>query len=183
MKRRRRAQVDSIQTDEIGSDSFLDTIANLVGVLIILVVLVGAQSRNAPAAVSTKGELANQIAGAEVELRSQQEFEQAARSEQDRLVQLLDAENKMLAVRSAERQQALVTLQLLEQELAARREQMAASEQSALQSADAMQQLYRQLADVQARIAAVQAESVHRETIEHYPTPIQVRRVPLSTGG
>ncbi len=172
MKRRRRMRTEPFSTEEIGSDSFLDTIANLVGVLIILVVVVGAQTQNGPRESPEQRELAQQIAATEGELREQREVEQAVRGEQDRIAQLLEAENRMLELRSAERQQALVTLQLLEDELTARRRRLADSEQQALQSADEIQQLYRQLADVQGQVQALRAESTTRETIEHFPTPI-----------
>lgn len=48
----RRSGTDSLET-AFGSDSFLDVIANTVGVLIILIVLVGIRVRNAPPSKSS----------------------------------------------------------------------------------------------------------------------------------
>ena len=43
-----RRPIDNNTTEAVGSDSFLDVVTNIVGILIILVMVVGMRTKNAP---------------------------------------------------------------------------------------------------------------------------------------
>ncbi len=172
MKRRfrRPPSIDSI--DDVGQDSFLDTIANLVGVLIILVVVVGAESRNVVAANREHSATSEKLATARAAADRQQTLENSVHSDYENLQYLIRREEKMMELRAHERQSILVRLALADEALNRRREQLAEKEQHAVTAAAGLHTLYRQLGDLQQQIAATKSAGGKTETIEHYPTPI-----------
>lgn len=114
------------QTASFGSDSFLDIVANIVGILIILIVIVGVRVKNAPvtetpsdAELQTKATLEAQQAERE---RLLQEHESALKQRQDE-IQAAEQENQR---RLREYRQALADRERLQQqrgELLARQDQ------------------------------------------------------------
>ncbi len=99
----RRTRDDSAES-AFGSDSFLDVVANIVGILIILIVIVGVRIKHAPP--STKAEDQQQIAlKKEAWERERDEIEQANQQAKDRHERDLSLRQKQLAEQKAAKQE------------------------------------------------------------------------------
>lgn len=88
----RRYAKHSDNTEGFGSDSFLDIVANIVGILIILIVIVGLRVRNAPVVdpnAAAKAERAQQFeANLQERERLQREHEQATAQRLEQIEQI-----------------------------------------------------------------------------------------------
>lgn len=156
-----------------GADSFLDIVANLVGILIILVVVVGAQAKSAHQ---------NSVpsSGLESELSEKQEQLESTLGLVDRMTldnrQLeADVRREQAATKSLadERHAKLMRLEMVKQELAKRSSDWDEHRKAEFERQVTIDRLKSQLTDVENRIGAWSVEDVtRRETIEHFPTPI-----------
>jgi hypothetical protein len=153
-----------------GQDSFLDVVANLVGVLIILVMVVGTQAKNtkgkvpasaAPVDTSVAPDLATarqQVAVIQqeiVDLRekaSREEFEVSyRRQERDKL-------------------QLMVTAAQLELEKA--KQQLSGGDRQNLEVSTRIEASFAQLAELDEAIAGIKSTEKPTEVLQHYPTPM-----------
>ncbi|MGD9723543.1 MAG: hypothetical protein AB7O59_19325 [Pirellulales bacterium] len=156
------------ENSSVGTDSFLDVITNFVGILIILVIVVGQNARNAPLPV------VEPPVDAELEAARAE----AATVEQD--VHSINAQMKTvhaeLAARAYERDQVQTVVAAVEHELTKRR---AALDEAAQQQFD----VERDLALAEEELAKLKRERADAEaaaapqtiTVESYPTPISKR--------
>lgn len=167
---RKTPQVDPLSS---GEDSFLDIVANLVGVLIILVAVVSLQAKHV--AASASAETHQQQAFAELQQRAESEQTVARKYEAEiaSLDQAIAAEEELTAKLTARRHQQLVRLETARIELEQTRKSASQEQQAQLayrEQKDALEQQRRQLENDIA--AAKQPVPAKIETIEHYPTPI-----------
>ena len=170
-----------------GTDSFLDIVANLVGILIILVVLVGANASNqvqqAPAQADASLEAERLETIEAIETQADLTFKLNVDNRQLEL-QILE-QNQLAAALSDQRHRMLVqaeTLRVkateiesqLEAKLASFDEATRTQQQSQIKLATAEESLTTQLNDVQAKTAALAAsfEPVKNKQLKHYPNPI-----------
>ena len=179
-----------------GQDSFLDIIANLVGVLIILVVIVGAQATSsliAPAAPEeSKVELqtvevndaADDLAFEELktelqsQLSSQALTENKLRVDRARLEMQANDEKKLAQQLATRRHAMLIQLETVREHHENHKKEIASQldqrqkEQLELQSQKI--QLVAQLESLEKTINAVSVSRIESsvETIEHFPNPI-----------
>ncbi len=159
------------ETSTQGYDSFLDIVANLVGILIILVVVIGAQAaevwhdagekvRQADASLETirndLAEEASNLQGYNAELRTKIDYQQRLN-------------HRLLS----NRQRMLVSIESQKRNLAQRSEELDESQSKALQIQAQIDLVQQQIEQVKFEFSAVDhaAKSVV-ETIDHYPTPI-----------
>ncbi len=155
-----------------GEDSFLDIVANLVGVLIILVVVVGA---NAGSKICDNS--VQQVGEQELQVLDQQ-YDSARRTAISLQRDNYELENRILQEqrlaekRRQERQIMLVQIEAARQQLESRKSALSDERQTFLANADKIETLQRQLADTTARRLSVETAAIEHETIEHYPTPI-----------
>lgn len=154
-----------------GQDSFLDVVANLVGILIIFVMIVGSQAKSAavvqaqqavqPVDLSAEEKAADDARSAAEEVaRNMQELERKIAREK------LEA-----ALREEERAKYQVVVTVAEQRLAQHRNQLSDSERAKY---DLQQQLLlarRELEEV-ARSGALGNEKTPAAVLEHIPTPM-----------
>ncbi|HLA86318.1 MAG TPA: hypothetical protein VJL29_16145 [Thermoguttaceae bacterium] len=154
---------------DAGQDSFLDTLTNMVGVLIILVMVVAMRAKNAPVTLSVPGPK---------QAAAQREFEEDVSAEQTLHREVLETAAKIRAVnatkqaRLAERSRLSLMTAAAEKMLESRRNELNASAQSDYDRR-------RRLADAQAQLAEwenqyalagrLQPEAVR---VENYPTPL-----------
>lgn len=157
-------RIQRSEGDVFGSDSFLDVVTNVVGILIILVVVVGLRVKNAPASVVEAEQAAD--------LTPQAKTHDLLAGDIDALAAQLEILDADTAAKRQERDALAVIVARLEQELAARRGKLDATRQTAFD-------LQRRLADAQARLreterqlAAAQAAPTQAVTVLNYPTPI-----------
>ena len=179
----------SLRDLDAGQDSFLDIIANLVGVLIILVVVVGAQATATITAKPAPPEIQQDVAIDDLAFEKQQAELKSELStlesvsvkfkvDRARLEQQADHE-KMLAQDLATRRHAmLMQLEAVgaqhEQKKKELRDQLDEKQQQQLKLQSEKIQLVAKLESLEKSINAVSASRVESsvETIDHYPNPI-----------
>jgi hypothetical protein len=160
----RRARSGGIEAP--GQDSFLDVVANLVGILIILVMVVGAQAKNALVAAT---------AAADENTADLDAPRQAvARVESD--IHQLDAQAKFIAAEYSARFQERGQLQLLvaavERELEQRRQQLDEHARREFDLARDLAAAQARLQDLARRRDAIESSTATTEVIRHLPTPL-----------
>ena len=158
--------------DTGGDDAFLDIVANLVGVLIILVVVVGAKA----------GSKIHEIAISEVdqqELTSLREDHEAALYHARKLLKdNHQLENKILYeqrlrdVRNSERNQLLVQIEEARQQMESQKQKLTVSHREVIEQAEQLATLKSEYRDLDSQYTSLQSVASKDETIEHYPTPI-----------
>jgi hypothetical protein len=149
-----------------GSDSFLDVVTNIVGILIILIVVVGTRARQSPLTVDSA-------------LAPEQAALSAAKTQAQSLYQdvhQLEAQGRQIdaesIVRRAERDQLATVIAAAQRELGTARDSLSADERADYdlrrEIALARQDLERTLR----QRAAVENAPTKTTTIENYPTPL-----------
>jgi len=162
------------QTDDApGHDSFLDVVANIVGILIILVMVVGLRVKNAPIVASIVGE------GRE-EDEDESEYQKDLATERSLHADVLKVEQEVRAVEAEtliqkqQRDALAATIAALEQEIQLRRQRMDAEAQRDFD-------LRRGLSQAQARLAQLDKQRIAVETAPAEPTVVESYPTPLST--
>ncbi|HYW78866.1 MAG TPA: hypothetical protein VE890_04780 [Thermoguttaceae bacterium] len=152
-----------------GHDSFLDIVANMVGILIILVMVVGVRVKNTPvtAAIPTEPD------PLQVELKQELAAEVSLRSD----VLRAEAEDEALrkeTVTQGRQRDVLATLAAaLEHEIESKRSQLDASSQEAFD-------LKRQMADKRLELEELQRKRMWIETAPAEPIVVESLPTPLS---
>ncbi len=166
----------SVKQITVGQDSFLDIVANLVGVLIILVVVIGAQAKTAWDASEEAPEMAT--APQEVLQKLSLATDQVRKLEIDnaKLENQILSESSVVAGLSEARHRVLVQLELAERKLAEqkleRRRQLDAKQQIEMDRLEKRKQLALELESIQAESNALSANRPKSEVIDHFPNPI-----------
>ncbi len=160
-----RKQYDT--TDAPGQDSFMDILANITGILIILVMVMGVRAGRAPVDVDKtvspeEHEGLRRALAAETSLRGEviELAAEAARLEQQALAQ--GRQRLLVAAMKIE----------MEQELADRRARLDAEQQAAFDLQRKLAEARGTLATLQRQHAAAETERPETIVIESYPTPI-----------
>lgn len=167
MSRRRGREPD---ISDAGQDSFLDTLTNIVGVLIILVMVVAARAKNAPVLLSVPGPQHQ---------ATQRELDEELKSQETLHREVLETAAKIRQTELARRQRLAERSQLSLMRSAA--EAMIAKRREELDGqARADFDRRRQLAAAQAELGALENEyelarrlpKQESVQIENYPTPL-----------
>ena len=160
------------ETDAPGQDAFLDIVANLVGILIILVMIVGARAKDAmserpdppPSATTEPVEddgiqiLQSTASGLETDIHKTQSK--------------IDRQEQEIAYRRIERDQLLTLLTATEKELSNARKDLDAAQQDRLNVQQQVSAATRELAQVQQTLQAVAVETKAPIELKHLPTPM-----------
>ncbi|GIW95218.1 MAG: hypothetical protein KatS3mg110_3259 [Pirellulaceae bacterium] len=154
-----------------GQDSFLDVVANLVGILIILVMIVGVQAR---AAYVKHGE-----PQASQQLVRQRETAAALQAAGDQMEQEINALAARLqryqlemAYREKERDKFLLLLTAARQQLDSAKQQLDQSQRRQLEQATRVAELEKELLSLQQARDALANTETKPSIIEHLPTPM-----------
>lgn len=163
----RRARNDA---EAPGQDSFLDVVANLVGVLIILVMVVGTQARHAMVAAASAPAQAEQPALPDVGSAAKQVIdaqngirEMQARSQREDLE---------VAFRRRERDQLQLIVAAGEQELNAAKNKLSTEDRADLDVNSRTSQAFKELADLDDALSGLSENEKPVEVVKHYPTPM-----------
>lgn len=170
--KRRALRDSSMLPDELGQDSFLDTISNLVGVLIILVVVVGAHARKINTASHDLESMRTEVASKAEAARDAARTHQNLLSEFGELERQIVEEDRLGQLRAMERSQILVFMAEIENQLNTLSQSRTEAERIALERATAADRLKSEIQTVQATIHALETDKPVVEAIDHYPTPI-----------
>ncbi|MGN6136786.1 MAG: hypothetical protein ACTHOU_20080 [Aureliella sp.] len=156
------------EQSNIGEDSFLDTIANLVGILIILVVLIGGKTKVDAEAKS------RQIAEQDV---TDQALEPAAEAQRLREAALRDQEQLQYYAleteyRRLERDKLLEQAALMREKIAERISKVDQHEREQIEKSRERERLEGELKDISDQLGAAQETKRTKITLEHLPTPM-----------
>jgi chromosome segregation ATPase len=186
----------SVKQITVGQDSFLDIVANLVGVLIILVVVIGAQATSAwqpETDLQTNSQSESESVTASVaSLDAEIDAAKASLQTADGRVRKMEVDNRLLEDQivqqssvmidlASQRHQMLVQTQIVQQQLEQRREQrqqqqqrLTEKQQEQLEQQHRERQLETELAAIKSEAAAVAAAAAppKSEVIDHFPNPI-----------
>ncbi len=160
------------QTEGPGQDSFLDIVANLVGILIILVMVIGARAKTAWVVSRDDPQAEARLA----ELKSSWELSQNTTAALERDINDLDERTQAVQaatkLRAEERSRVQFVLASVERQIADRRQALDGASREEFD-------LRRELLDVDAelkqladRTAAVESAAAPTAIIEHLPTPM-----------
>lgn len=161
-------------TLELGHDAFLDIVANLVGILIILVVVLGSQSQQAIKQIrQQQPESTPRATDAQLATLAEQAMRgAAAQADSDRFEQRLQRYEKQIAARDTQRDHLL---DLLSQAKDAWREKKKELDQRAVEAAERQsesRQLQQELAKIQGARERLQEQSPSVVQVAHLPTPM-----------
>lgn len=152
----------------VGEDSFLDTIANLVGILIILVVLIG--GKTTVEAESRRREIANK-AVTEEELQpvaEAQRLQQAVVQDQEQLKKYaFETEYRRL-----ERDKLLEQAVILREEINDRIAQVDDKQRKQIEKSRDVARLQNELSDISDQLNKTKEPSKTKIVLEHLPTPM-----------
>ena len=161
------------QSQLVGEDSFLDVVANLVGVLIILVAVVSVQAgklgRQAIAVDDREQELQ------EHETAMQQEEQAAAsiRVDSEELARTIEARKQSGMALERLRHEMLVQNAIVEKEIQRRKSELNEDEKKRMEQVVEEQNLVVTVERLKAQVSAIGTPpTIERKQIVHYPTPI-----------
>jgi len=162
----RRFRDSSVQGE--GHDSFLDIVANLVGVLIILVMVVAVRARDG--AVDEQRAQTSSLEPVDVESAR---FEaEGIREDIQRIEQLLQRQAMEIAYREKERDKVFQELRVLELLVQQQESHLDTSQQEKLQKQAMLGDLKHQLEDLEQARRTVEQMQSQPEVIQHRPTPM-----------
>ena len=173
MRRRTHNPEDAIG----GQDSFLDIVANLVGILIILVVIVSAQARSASKEVVVAGDLEAQFVEKKTELKQLRSQVTKMTVDNHQLEKDIVEEKRLTKSLADERHVKLMLLERASQKIESETAEWDSYRKKDFDAQVKITDLKQQLTETQREIAAwenrVTEMEINRvEEIEHFPTPI-----------
>jgi hypothetical protein len=157
--------------EEVGSDSFLDIVSNVVGILIILVMVTGARVRHA--ILEARSEKSASAANQSDEEWKQRQYEAARKaSHVEELARAAADIDHRLVAAQRERAELGTLIRTAELQLDKERGQMTASERDALDVAQELARQRSQLAELRRQQHSALSEPPPEVRIESYPTPL-----------
>lgn len=164
--RRRRHNDD----DAPGQDSFLDVVANLVGILIILVMVVGVQTKEAyldaaPRPAEPEGKSADEVAVA-------QGAADALQANIHNIAAKIQRHNLELSYRQRERDKILVVLTAAERALQEEKQSLTDQQRAQLELHAEADDLRQQMALLEQARNVAENATAGTSVIEHLPTPM-----------
>lgn len=151
-----------------GQESFLDVVANLVGILIILVMIVGARAKGAFLAIESTLATTAEAADQPAEVTTAADMERSVLEVEDKIRR----QEIEVAYRRDERDQTLALIKTLETALAARQSELDESQRADLTIRRDLRLSQEQLGQLQRAQQAVANSESATEVIQHQPTPI-----------
>lgn len=155
--------------DASGHDSFLDIVANIVGILIILVMVVGVRARNAPVQASAESENLEPLLA---ELERDEAVQQNLYNDVRRAAEQIAAIQREAAQRNQQRNRLATVVAALDHQLQSRRNQLSAGSQEDFDLTRRLSDARIQLDELQRQRQQALAEKPEAVQINSYPTPL-----------
>ena len=157
-----------------GQDSFLDIVANLVGVLIILIVIVGAQATSAWNQVEPDGAIGDEIVAVEQQIVRASNTVKRLQIDNHELESDIRTQSMLAAVASEKRHKTLVSLEVVRQEVESQRKKLGEAQQQQFDRLRERSEMQQSLDAIvrESKVLSVNQPTVVSKTIEHHPTPI-----------
>ena len=159
-------------TDAPGQDAFLDIVANLVGILIILVMIVGARAKDAMSELPASPPPASTTPRADDSLQTLQSAAAGLETDIHKTQSQINRQEQEIAYRRIERDQLLTLLTATEKELGTAREDLDAAQQERLKVQQQLSTAARELDKVQQTMRAIEIEEKAPIELKHLPTPM-----------
>jgi len=163
--------------EEPGQDSFLDVVANLVGILIILVMIVGAQAKDAliraetaTAAPSTQDAEEGDVE--EEDIEDEKNALAAVRHDLQRLIKRTKQQNLEIAYRRFERNRILDLIAESRSVLQEQRQKLTREQQEAHDLQSEIAGARREFDDLKMSIEAAGRATAPVRVVKHRPTPL-----------
>ena len=171
MRRRTHNPEDAIG----GQDSFLDIVANLVGILIILVVIVSAQARSASNEIVAADDLNTRLTEKQTELKRIRRRVTKMTVDNHQLEKDIIEEKRLAKALADERHAKLMMLERARQRIELETAEWESYRKQDFEAQVKITDLKQQLTSIQNEVAAWEnreTEINRVELIEHFPTPI-----------
>ena len=160
-------------TEAPGQDSFLDIVANLVGILIILVMVVGVGAQDAMLdTVPADGPPQPDLKQISTELVAVKDATLAVEADIHRLDSEMKRQQLDMDYRRQERDQALLMVTAAEKMIADRRSQLDQEQRAHFDSERELIAARSRLVDLEQGIESARTEADQVSVIEHLPTPM-----------
>lgn len=161
MSRRHREEM------AVGEDSFLDTIANLVGIMIIIVVIVAAQGHT-KAKVAAEEDLKQKISQLETPLTKTKNLELDIQKQNEEL-RRYDLE---VAYRDSERMSVLDRVTMAERIVQEEMQSIDQTTREQIENEQEMSELQKQLSDLLRQQGNIPSDEPATTVLQHLPTPM-----------
>lgn len=165
----------TIQAEAPGQDSFLDVVANLVGIMIILIIVVGVVTKKAMVAAGTSRAISASIAApvAEpVDLEALRQTASGLAADIQRSEENLAHDQFEIRYRQTEREKLLTRLSLAEKVIDEQREQLDADQQMRFDATSQLDAASSELNRLLREQEAVSQQKSSPGILEHLPTPM-----------
>lgn len=157
------------ETEPVNADSFLDIVASVVCIMLIMVVMVGMRIRNTPVDPLAA---TPEAAAAQAALEAALAEERSLRAEVAKILEEIQALEQETAARALQRDVLATGVAALEQELSQRRSEMDAQTQARFDTARRLAEARRQLDELRERQRRVETSRPEAVVVESYPTPL-----------
>lgn len=153
-----------------GQDAFLDIVANLVGILIILVMVVGVRAKGAWIATSQSEEAVDPETLPDVE-SAQNHFSSMERNVQS-VERQLDRMQRTMDGKQRERDEINLLVQTIEAKLESKKEELAAETQEQLNLKSHVRLVSAQIEDMRRKTRSIGLNEKTPIELEHLPSPL-----------
>jgi hypothetical protein len=153
-----------------GQDTFLDVVANLVGILIILIMVIGAQATDAM--IDAEPDEDEPPAAAAIDPEAVRRAASAVESDIHAIDAKIKRQELEIAYRRTERDKMLQVMMGVEQQFEQQRAGLDAEQQQHLQATRELLAAQAELEDLKAQRSALENDRPAKNVIEHLPTPL-----------
>lgn len=174
MSRRKRASRNSGDKSlEPGQDSFLDVVANLIGILIILVMLIGTQAQSAWEKIrAQKNTEDEELKSLEAGIGLANTSIAKLKSENAEIESAIVKQQGATEVAKQQRDRIQLAINLLQEEIKKKRQDLSTEDQQNQQLATEAEKLKAELNSIVSKTESLASSEVKTGVIEHLPTPI-----------
>jgi hypothetical protein len=155
-----------------GQDSFLDIVANLVGILIILVMVVGVRAKDALVKADAAKQAARAAAVPKLDITAARAAADGVQSNINQLAGKIDIERAAVSLRRMERDQVHVLITAMERELDKRRQQLSEDDRRAFDMRRELAAARNELDDTKRKLSVIESSDAPPTVIDHLPTPM-----------
>jgi hypothetical protein len=160
------------QTDPPGQDAFLDVVANLVGIMIILVMVVGARAKIGREDPVRLDESKKAIEGLRLSVAESRTTAASFEADNNEIERKIKIQQAAIELRRQEREQVHLGLTTAKQALEEKRKDLNDRERLAMELQASLDQSLDELQDLQRKRLAAENASAPVAVIDHLPTPM-----------
>lgn len=165
MPRKRQQQVD-----EPGQDSFLDIVANLVGILIILIMVIGVRATDAM--VDARPDAVDEQAEPDIDVAAARQAAVAVEKDIHQLNARIKRQDLEIAYRRKERDKMFAYVAMVEKDLLGQQSGLDAAQRERLEKQNELLAARALFEDLKLSREALEQSAKKTNVIEHLPTPM-----------